>query len=179
MPLTECNQDQVTASTLSIDTPGEKRNRPVESNFEDVMKKESFETNKGREWKKLSVNTRKTWRTGATSAEEIVPVVEFGEPTLMETELYKEARDKFLSKMFYVRETRPNSDASSCKDSSTLKKKTNSEKVQTKMSNRDKTIIITKSITLHKIKGGRRCLRQETGEGKSRKNGVMRKKQLR
>ena len=116
---------------------------------------------------------------GATLAEEIVPVVDFGEPTLMETGLYKEARDKFLSKMFYVQETRPNTDSSSCKDSSTLKKKTNSEKVKTKKSNKDKSIIIAKNIFLPKTKGGKEVLetrnrrRQELEEGGHEKEAAL------
>ena len=49
-------------------------------------------------------------------------VVQFGEPLSMVTGLHKEAREKLPSKMVHIRETRPNTEPRSCKDSSTLKK---------------------------------------------------------
>ena len=51
-------------------------------------------------------------------------VVQLGEPLLMVTGLDKEAREKLPSeRMANIRETRPNTELRSCKDSSTLKKK--------------------------------------------------------
>ena len=51
-------------------------------------------------------------------------VVKFGEPVLMATGLDEKAREELLSKMVKLRETRQKTRDDECKDSSTLKRKT-------------------------------------------------------
>ena len=50
-------------------------------------------------------------------------VVKFGEPILMGTGLDKVAREELPRKMIHIQETRPKTEPKSCKDSSTLKMK--------------------------------------------------------
>ena len=53
-------QAPVTPLPLSIDTPGDKRNIPVESRFENALKRERPEVTEGEKRSKLSVNARRT-----------------------------------------------------------------------------------------------------------------------
>ena len=71
-------------------------------------------------------------------------VVEFGEPILMRTGLDKVTREELI----HIQETRPKTEPKSCKDSSTLKMKSENKKLKTKLSNKDKPIIISKNITI-------------------------------
>ena len=65
--------------------------------------------------------------------EELLDIMmEIGEPILMETGLDEEARQERLSKRIQNREMRLNTDPSSCKGSSTLKKKNERKKKQGK-----------------------------------------------
>ena len=57
-------------------------------------------------------------------------VVKFGDPVLMGTGLDKKARKELLSKMFKLIETRPKTRDEECKDSSTLKQKTDDKIVE-------------------------------------------------
>ena len=57
-------------------------------------------------------------------------VVKFGEPDLMGTGLDEKARKELLSKMVKLRETRPKTKDDECKDSSTLKQKTDDKIVE-------------------------------------------------
>ena len=75
-------------------------------------------------------------------------VVKFGEPILMRTGLDKVAREELPRKMIHIQETRPKTEPKSCKDSSTLKMKSENKKLKTKLSNKDKPIIISKNITI-------------------------------
>ena len=67
-------------------------------------------------------------------------VMKFGEPILMEIGLDKVAREELLSKMIHIRETRPNVATRLSKNSSTLKRKSESKKAKTKMSKKNKPI---------------------------------------
>ena len=62
-------------------------------------------------------------------------LVEFGELMLMGTGPDKEASVELLRKLIHIRETTPNTESRSCKENSTLKKKSESKPVKTKMSN--------------------------------------------
>ena len=62
-------------------------------------------------------------------------MVEFGELILMGTGLDKEASVELFSKLIHIRETRSNTESKYCIENSTLKKKSESKPVKTKMSN--------------------------------------------
>ena len=69
VPLREYKKpNTVTPSTLSIDTPGDKRNLPVESRFEDALKRDALKRDalmtEAEKWKNLSVKPRRTWTLG-------------------------------------------------------------------------------------------------------------------
>ena len=65
VPLTEHRQlDPATPSPLPIDTPGDKRNLPVENRFEEALKNERSEVMKVKIWMRLSVSLKKIWTSG-------------------------------------------------------------------------------------------------------------------
>ena len=57
-------------------------------------------------------------------------VVKFGEPVLMGTGVDKKARRELLSKMIKLRETKQKTKDDECKDSSTLKQKTDDNMIK-------------------------------------------------
>ena len=57
-------------------------------------------------------------------------VVKFGEPVLMGTGVDKKARKELLSKMIKLRETKQKTKDDECKDSSTLKQKTDDNMIK-------------------------------------------------
>ena len=79
-------------------------------------------------------------------------VVGFGVSILMGTGLDKEAREELLSKMIHIRETRPNTEPRSSKDSSTLQ--IENKKVKTKSEDQDKPFIIARCFVIHETREG-------------------------
>ena len=71
--LTEYDQsDPVMPSNLSIDTPGDKRNLPVENKLEDALKKERSEVIEKKKMDETLSEPQEAMDIGATPAEEIV-----------------------------------------------------------------------------------------------------------
>ena len=64
-------------------------------------------------------------------------------------------KEELRSKMVHMREQRPSTAPRFCKDSSTLNRKIDSEKVKTKMSIEDKRIILAKFFIMPKAKQGK------------------------
>ena len=75
-----------------------------------------------------------------------------GVSILMGTGLDKEAREELLSKMIHIRETRPNTEPRSSKDSSTLQ--IENKKVKTKSEDHDKPTLIASGFVIHEIREG-------------------------
>ena len=87
-------------------------------------------------------------------------VVKFEKPVLMGTGLDEKARKELLSKMTKLRETEQKTKDDECKDSSTLKQKTDDEMIKVEREDKLKTSNMIKDINILKVR--------EAG-GKSRK----------
>ena len=135
-------------------------------------KKNAFE---GKKWMFLNTLDEKAWRellsefnqkakTEATleSFQEELweTVMKFGEPVLMGTGLDEKARKVLLSKMIKLRETEQKTKDDECKDSSTLKQKTDNKMIKVEREDKFKTSNMIKDINILKAR--------EEG-GKSRK----------
>ena len=83
-------------------------------------------------------------------------VVKLGEPVLMGTGLDEKARKELLSKMFKSRETRQKTSDDECKDSSTLKQKTDDKMIKIKGEDKIKTSNTIKSTNILKARAGGR-----------------------
>ena len=68
-------------------------------------------------------------------------MVKFGELVLMGTGLDEKARKELLSKMVKMREARPKTGDDECKDSFTLKQKTDDKMIKVKGEDKLETII--------------------------------------
>ena len=86
-------------------------------------------------------------------------VVKFGEPVLMGTGLDGKTRNELLSKMVKLRGTRQKTGDDECKDSSTLKQKTDDKMIKVKGEDKLKTNNLIKDINI---------LNAQEGGGKSR-----------
>ena len=75
MPLAEYRKPSpVTPSPVSMDTPGDKRNLPVEKRFEDALRREhATKVNQGEKMEEALSEPREDLDTGATPAEKKVP----------------------------------------------------------------------------------------------------------
>ena len=78
----------------------------------------------------------------------------FREPFLMATGLDEKARRELFGRMTSLRETKPNAEPKSCKDSSTLIEKIKEEKFKTKIDHKSKSSIIIKDFNFPKTRGG-------------------------
>ena len=94
-------------------------------------------------------------------------VVKFGEPVLMGTGLDEKARKELLSKIVKLRETRQKTGDNECKDSSTLKQKTDDKMIKVKGEDKLKTSNMIEDINI---------LKTREGEGKSREGWTGRKR---
>ena len=83
-------------------------------------------------------------------------VVKFGEPLLMGTGLDEKARKELLSNMVRLRETRQKTRDDECKDSSTLKQKTDEKMIKVKGEDKFKTSNMIKSTDILKARAGGR-----------------------
>ena len=81
-------------------------------------------------------------------------VVKFGEPVLMGTGLDEKARKELLSKMVKLRETRQKIRDDECKDSSTLKQKTDDKIIKVIGEDKLKTSNMIKDINILKVREG-------------------------
>ena len=81
-------------------------------------------------------------------------VVKFGEPVLMGTGLDEKARKELLSKMVKLRETRQKIRDDECKDSSTLKQKTDDKIIKVIGEDKLKTSNMIKDINNLKVREG-------------------------
>ena len=81
-------------------------------------------------------------------------MVKFGEPVLMGTGLDEKARKKLLSKMVKLRETRQKTRDDECKDSSTLKQKTDDKMIKVKREDKLKTSNMIKSTKILQARAG-------------------------
>ena len=79
-------------------------------------------------------------------------VVKFGEPVLMAAVLDEKARKELLSKMVKLRETRQKTRDDECKDSSTLKRKTDDKIIESIKWGRIKTSKIIKNTNILKVR---------------------------
>ena len=86
--------------------------------------------------------------------------VKFGEPVLMSTGLDEKARKELLDKMIKLRKTKQKNKDDECKDSSTLKQKTDDKLIKVEKEDKVKTSNMIKDINILKAR--------ERG-GKSRK----------
>ena len=84
--------------------------------------------------------------------------MKFGEPVLMGTGLEEKARGELLSKMVELRKASRKTKEDKCKDSSTLKQKTDNKIIESVRRNKVKTINIIKSTNILKARAG---VRQE------------------
>ena len=87
-------------------------------------------------------------------------VVKFGEPVLMGTGLNEKARKELLCKMIKLRETEQKTKDDKCKDSSTLKQKTDDKMIKVEREDMLKTSNMNKDMNI---------LKAREGGGKSRK----------
>ena len=95
-------------------------------------------------------------------------VVKFGEPVLMATGLDEKARKELLSKMVKLRETRQKTKDDECKDSSTLKKKTDDKIIKIEEEDNIKTSNMIKSTNILKARaGGGKSWKGQTGTKRS------------
>ena len=83
-------------------------------------------------------------------------VVKFGEPVLMGTGLEEKARGELLSKMVELRKTSRKTKEDKCKDSSTLKQKTDNKKIEHVRGDKVGTSNIIKSTNILKARAGGR-----------------------
>ena len=83
-------------------------------------------------------------------------VVKFREPVLMGTGLDEKARKELLSKMVKLRETRQTTGDDECKESSTLKQKTDDKMIEVRIEGEDKlkTSNMIKDINILKAREG-------------------------
>ena len=81
-------------------------------------------------------------------------VVKFGEPLLMGNGLDEKARKELLSNMVRLRETRQKTRDDECKDSSTLKQKTDEKMIKVKGEDKFKTSNMIKSTDILKARAG-------------------------
>ena len=81
-------------------------------------------------------------------------VVKFGEPVLLGTGLDEKARKKLLSKMVKLRETRQKTRDGECKDSSTLKQKTDDKMIEGVRGDKVKASNMIKSTNILKARAG-------------------------
>ena len=89
------------------------------------------------------------WQNGTSFKEELWdPVVKFGEPVLMGTGLDEKAREKLLDKMIMLRETEQKTKDDECKNSSTLKQKTDDKMIKVKGEDKLKTSNMIKYINI-------------------------------
>ena len=97
-------------------------------------------------------------------------VVKFGEPVLMGTGLDEKTRKELLSKMVKLRETRQETRDDECKDSSTLKQKTDDKMIKVKVEDKFKTSSMIKSTNILKA-------RAEGGKSWKGRTGIKRSNQ--
>ena len=83
-------------------------------------------------------------------------VVKFGEPVLMGTGLEEKARGELLSKMVELRKASRKTKEDKCKDSSTLKQKTDNKIIEHVRGDKVGTINIIKSTNILKARAGGR-----------------------
>ena len=83
-------------------------------------------------------------------------VVKFGEPVLMGTGLDEKARKELLNKMVKLRETRQKTRDDECKDSSTLKQKTDDKMIEGVRGDKVKASNMIKSTNILKARAGGR-----------------------
>ena len=92
-------------------------------------------------------------------------VVKFGEPVLMGTGLEEKARGELLSKMVELRKASRKTKEDKCKDSSTLKQKTDNKIIEHVRGDKVRTINIIKSTNILKaLAGGRQELEGFDGD---------------
>ena len=135
-------------------------------------KNNAFEGNK---WIFLDTLNEKAWREFLSEFDQKVKsettledfkeelwdtVVKFGEPVLMGTGLDEKAREELLSKMIKLREEKRKTKDDACKDSSTLKRKTDDKMIKVEREDKVKTSNMIKDINI---------LKAREGGGKSRK----------
>ena len=83
-------------------------------------------------------------------------VVKFGEPVLIGTGLDEKVRKGLLEKMFGLKKQKQDTGANPCKDSSTLNKKTDDERISVKVDDKNKTSNMIKDTNiLNAREGGR------------------------
>ena len=91
-------------------------------------------------------------------------VVKFGEPVLMSTGLNEKARKELLSKMVKVRKTRQKTRDDECKDSSTLKEKTDEKMIEVVREDKVKINNMIKNTNILKAReGGGKSWKGRTG----------------
>ena len=83
-------------------------------------------------------------------------VVKFGEPVLMGTGLDKKASKELLEKMIKLRETEQKTKDDECKDSSTLKQKTDNQIIKVEGEDKLETSNMIKDINILKARVGGR-----------------------
>ena len=83
-------------------------------------------------------------------------VVKFGEPVLMGTGLEEKARGELLSKMVELRKASRKTKEDKCKDSSTLKQKTDDKIIESVRGDKVGTSKIIKSTNILKARAGGR-----------------------
>ena len=81
-------------------------------------------------------------------------MVKFGEPVLMGTGLDKKARKELLGKMIKLRETEQKTKYDECKDSSTLKRKTDDKIIKVERKDKVRTSNMIKNINILKAGEG-------------------------
>ena len=81
-------------------------------------------------------------------------VVKFGEPVLMGTGVEEKARGELLSKMVELRKASRKTKEDQCKDSSTLKQKTDNKIIESLRGDKVETISIIKSTNILKARAG-------------------------
>ena len=83
-------------------------------------------------------------------------VVKFGEPVLIGTGLDEKVRKGLLEKMFGLKKQKQDTGANPCKDSSTLNKNTDDERISVKVDDKNKTSNMIKDTNiLNAREGGR------------------------
>ena len=94
-------------------------------------------------------------------------VVKFGEPVLMDTGLDRKASKELLEKMIKLRETEQKTKDDECKDSSTLKQKTDNKIIKVEGEDKLETSNMIKDINI---------LKARVGGGKGRKGWTVTKR---
>ena len=131
-------------------------------------KKNNFEGNKGmllntldkKAWRELLNEFNQKTETEATLEsfkEELWDtVVKFGEPVLMGTRLDEKARKELLGKMINLQKTEQKTKDGECKDSSTLKQKTDNKMIKVEGEDKVKTSNMIKDINFFEARVGER-----------------------